>query len=77
MNATELTKAFQRNCQPTELGKVYKTKHQLRYISDEIYALQILEQLNKGKQGIHYVPIYFMEKKGNSIKPILTKWKSN
>lgn len=56
VNATELTKALQRNGQPTELGKaiteygkVYKTKHQLRYISDEIYARQILEQLNKGE----------------------------
>ncbi len=54
VNATELIKALQRNGQPTELGKaiieyrkVYKTKHQLRYISDEIYARQILEQLNK------------------------------
>lgn len=33
----------------TEYGKVYKTKYQLRYISDEIYAQQILEQLNKGE----------------------------
>ncbi|EHV2922798.1 Tn3 family transposase [Enterococcus faecalis] len=32
-----------------EYGKVYKTKHQLRYISDKIYARQILEQLNKGE----------------------------
>lgn len=47
---------MQRNGQPTSLGKaiteygkVYKTKHQLRYISDEIYARQILEQLNKGE----------------------------
>lgn len=56
VNATELTKSLQRNGQPTSLGKaiteygkVYKTKHQLRYISDEIYARQILEQLNKGE----------------------------
>ena len=56
MNATELTKALQCNSQPTELGKtimeyekVYKTKHQLRYISEEIYERQILEQLNKGE----------------------------
>lgn len=56
VNATELTKSLQRNGQPTplgkaitEYGKVYKTKHQLRYISDEIYARQILEQLNKGE----------------------------
>ena len=41
VNATELTKALQRNGQPTELGKaiteygkVYKTKHQLIYISE-------------------------------------------
>ncbi|KRN26456.1 hypothetical protein IV36_GL002006 [Liquorilactobacillus mali] len=33
----------------TEYGKVYKTKNQLRYLSDEIYARQILEQLNKGE----------------------------
>ncbi|EHM3140222.1 Tn3 family transposase [Enterococcus faecalis] len=56
VNATELTKSLQRNGKPTSLGKaiteygkVYKTKHQLRYISDEIYARQILEQLNKGE----------------------------
>lgn len=56
VNATELTKSLQRNGQPTplgkaitEYGKIYKTKHQLRYISDEIYARQILEQLNKGE----------------------------
>ena len=56
VNATELTKSLQRNGQPTplgraitEYGKVYKTKHQLRYISDELYARPILEQLNKGK----------------------------
>lgn len=56
VNATELTKALQREGQPTtlgkaitEYGKVYKTKHQLRYISDDIYARQILEQLNKGE----------------------------
>lgn len=56
VNATELTKSLQRNGQPTplgkaitEYGKIYKTKHQLRYISDEIYARKILEQLNKGE----------------------------
>ena len=56
VNATELTRALQRDGQPTSLGKaiteygkVYKTKHQLRYLSDEIYARQILEQLNKGE----------------------------
>lgn len=56
VNATELTRALQRSGQPTSLGKaiteygkVYKTKHQLRYLSDEIYARQILEQLNKGE----------------------------
>lgn len=43
VNATELGKAL------IEYGKVYKTKHQLRYISDEIYTRQILEQLNKGE----------------------------
>ena len=55
VNATELTKALQRNGQPTELGKtiieygkVYKTKHQLPYNSYQIYARQKLEQLNKG-----------------------------
>lgn len=54
VNATEVTRSLQRNGQPTplgkaitEYGKVYKTKHQLRYISVEIYARQILEQLNK------------------------------
>ncbi|ELA69014.1 hypothetical protein OGO_02453 [Enterococcus faecium EnGen0015] len=53
-NATELMKSLQWNGQPiplgktiTEYGKVYKMKHQLRYIPDEIYAWQILEQLNK------------------------------
>ncbi len=56
VNATELTQALQREGHPTalgkaitEYGKVYKTKHQLRYLSDEIYARQILEQLNKGE----------------------------
>lgn len=56
VNATELIRALQRDGQPTplgraitEYGKTYKTKHQLRYISDEAYARQILEQLNKGE----------------------------
>lgn len=56
VNATELTQALQREGHPTtlgkaitEYGKVYKTKHQLRYLSDETYARQILEQLNKGE----------------------------
>ncbi|MDN6125720.1 MAG: Tn3 family transposase [Lactiplantibacillus plantarum] len=56
VNATELTQALQREGHPTQLGKaiteygkVYKTKHQLRYLSDEGYARQILEQLNKGE----------------------------
>ena len=71
MNATELTKALQRNGQPTELGKaiieygkVYKTKHQLRYISDEIYARQILEQLNKGEARHTLCRHIFYGKKG-------------
>ena len=71
VNATELTKALQRNGQPTELGKtiieygkVYKTKHQLRYISDEIYARQILEQLNKGEARHTLCRHIFYGKKG-------------
>lgn len=71
MNATELTKALQRTSQPTELGKaiieygkVYKTKHQLHYISDEIYARQILEQLNKGEARHTLCRHIFYGKKG-------------
>jgi len=71
VNATELTKSLQRNGQPTSLGKaiteygkVYKTKHQLRYISDEIYARQILEQLNKGEARHALCRSIFYGKKG-------------
>lgn len=84
VNATELTKSLQRNGQPTplgkaitEYGKVYKTKHQLRYISDEIYARQILEQLNKGKLGMPYAVIFFMDEKENSTRLIMMGWKSS
>lgn len=56
VNSVELIKSLQRNSQTNglgkgiiEYGKIFKTKHQLRYISDESYARQILEQLNKGE----------------------------
>lgn len=32
-----------------EVGKIFKTKDQVRYMSDEEYARGILEQLNKGE----------------------------
>ena len=64
---TELGKAI------TEYGKVYKTKHQLRYISDEIYARQILEQLNKRRSKAYIMSPYILwGKRANSIKPTLT-----
>lgn len=54
VQASDIIRALQRGGNPTplgrafiELGKVYKTKHQLRYMTDENYVRQILEQLNK------------------------------
>lgn len=74
INATELTRALQRSGQPTSLGKaiteygkVYKTKHQLRYLSDEIYARQILEQLNKGESRHALCQSIFLRKKRKII----------
>ena len=71
INAVELTRALQRDGHPTsigkaiaEYGKVYKTKHQLRYITDETYARQILEQLNKGEARHALCRNIFYGKKG-------------
>lgn len=71
VNSVELIKSLQRNGQPTELGKgiieygkIFKTKHQLRYISDESYARQILEQLNKGESRHALCRNIFYGKKG-------------
>lgn len=71
VNSVELIKSLQRNGQPNELGKgiieygeIFKTKHQLRYISDESYARQILEQLNKGESRHALCRNIFYGKKG-------------
>nr|WP_255321378.1 transposase [Enterococcus casseliflavus] len=71
VNSVELIKSLQRNSQPNELGKgiieygkIFKTKHQLRYISDESYARQILEQLNKGESRHALCRNIFYDKKG-------------
>ncbi|MBP2097340.1 Tn3 family transposase [Enterococcus rivorum] len=56
VQASHLIRALQNQGNPTslgkaiiEVGKIFKTKHQLRYMSDEEYARGILEQLNKGE----------------------------
>ncbi|GGD06144.1 Tn3 family transposase [Enterococcus wangshanyuanii] len=56
VQASYLIRALQHQGNPTplgraliEVGKIFKTKHQLRYLSDEEYARNILEQLNKGE----------------------------
>lgn len=77
MNAIELTKVLQRKGRPTELGKaiieygkVHKTKHQLCYISDKIYARQILEQLNKGEARHTLCRHIFYGEKGQTLSKL-------
>lgn len=56
VNPTQLIKALQHGGKPTmlgraigELGRIYKTKHNLTYIDDEAYRRKILTQLNRGE----------------------------
>ena len=56
VSATELIRALRRENHSTslgqaleEVGKIFKTKHLLRYYCDEDYARAILNQLNKGE----------------------------
>lgn len=56
VSATELIRALRRENHSAslgqaleEVGKIYKTKHLLRYYCDEDYARSILNQLNKGE----------------------------
>lgn len=71
VNATELIRSLQRDGNPTllgraltEYGKVYKTKHQLRYFSDESYARSIVNQLNKSESRHSLCRQIFYGKKG-------------
>lgn len=56
VNATNLIRMLQRSGKPTilgrsiiELGRIFKTLHQLQYIDDPNYRREILTQLNKGE----------------------------
>lgn len=84
VSATELIRALRRENHSTslgqaleEVGKIYKTKHLLRYYCDENYARAILNQLNKGNLDIIYVGKYILGRMGNCIKRITKAWKNN
>ncbi|APM40822.1 hypothetical protein BS101_19975 [Clostridium kluyveri] len=56
VNTTQLIKALQHGGKPImlgkvigELGRIFKTKHNLTYIDDEAYRRKILTQLNRGE----------------------------
>ncbi|HBI2046975.1 TPA: Tn3 family transposase [Enterococcus faecalis] len=75
----ELIRALQRDGQPTplgraliEYGKIYRTKHQLRYLTDEEYARQILEQLNKIESRHTLCRYIFHGKKGKLYQTYFT-----
>lgn len=71
VNPTQLIKALQHGGKPTmlgkaigELGRIYKTKHNLTYIDDEAYRRKILTQLNRGESRHSLARALWYGKKG-------------
>ncbi|MBN2881773.1 Tn3 family transposase [Candidatus Woesearchaeota archaeon] len=71
VNATNLIRMLQRSGKPTmlgrsiiELGRIFKTLHQLQYIDDPDYRRAILTQLNKGESRNGLSDIVSYGKKG-------------
>jgi TnpA family transposase len=71
VNATNLIRMLQRGGKPTmlgrsiiELGRIFKTLHQLQYIDDPNYRRGILTQLNKGESRNGLSDIVSYGKKG-------------
>lgn len=71
VNATNLIRMLQRGGKPTmlgrsiiELGRIFKTLHQLQYIDDPNYRRCILTQLNKGESRNGLSDIVSYGKKG-------------
>ena len=71
VNPTQLIKALQHGGKPTmlgraigELGRIFKTKHNLTYIDDEAYRRKILTQLNRGESRHSLARAVWYGKKG-------------
>jgi TnpA family transposase len=71
VNPTQLIKALQHGGKPTmlgkaigELGRIFKTKHNLTYIDDEAYRRKILTQLNRGESRHSLARALWYGKKG-------------
>jgi TnpA family transposase len=78
VNPTQLIKALQHGGKPTmlgraigELGRIFKTKHNLTYIDDEAYRRKILTQLNRGESRHSLARAVWYGKKGG-ITPKLS-----
>jgi TnpA family transposase len=71
VNSVQLIQTLQSGGKPTmlgraigELGRIYKTQHNLTYIDDEAYRRKILTQLNRGESRHSLARAVFYGKKG-------------
>lgn len=72
VNPTQLIKALQRGGKPTmlgrsigEFGRIFKTKHNLLFITDPAYRRKILTQLNRGESRHSLARAVMYGKKGS------------